>query len=130
MSVDAERTAAVSDETIAAILEGFRVASKIFVYPCRDKAACQIVNWWKYQIKAHFMTPSQIDPPPGWIDRWHVSSKSRKHTYSEQWDAKIAGFTLPIEADQVNRYYIAIRKDSFELIDITVPRLQTVQQPE
>jgi DnaD/phage-associated family protein len=60
------------------------------------KHVIQIVNWWKYQRSASFMSASKYPPPDGWVDR------CRYHTTGNQiiktnWEdlGGFVGSTLP-----------------------------------
>ena len=90
----------IPDSEIGAILENFSKAGKIVVYrdsnPNNLDEYIQIINWWKYQGSASYMTQSKYPAPPGWTDKWCYTGKKRKPVKSDNWDSGICGF-IPVQ---------------------------------
>lgn len=76
---------AVTNDEIVKIFEYFTKDGKVFLYEIKEIQYCQIVNWWKYQSSANYMSISKYPAPDGWADCYRYGGKGRKPIISPNW---------------------------------------------
>jgi hypothetical protein len=82
-------------EVVATALEKLVSAGKVFRYQAQGKSLLQIVNWWKYQSSASWMSPSKYPPSEGWQDCYRYHGPGNTLVTSPNWKNRAAGFVLP-----------------------------------
>jgi hypothetical protein len=85
----------ISLETITAALEKLVNAEKIIRYQAQGKNLLQIINWWKYQSSASWMSPSKYPPPDGWQDFYRYHAAGKTLVTSPNWKNRAGGSVLP-----------------------------------
>lgn len=75
----------ITGANIRAMLDDFIQAGKLHAYTADGKELLQIINWWRYQSGAAWMSPSHYPAPEGWTDRCRHHGPARK-IITYQWD--------------------------------------------
>jgi hypothetical protein len=75
----------VSDDDLQEIVEAFARDGKVVVYAQKNTRYCQLVNWWKYQNKASFMSASKYPAPDKWADCYRYNGKAHKIHDTPNW---------------------------------------------
>ncbi len=91
------RSVIISDDEVEKIINNFALAKKVFLYEANGKKYCQVINWWKYQYLASYMSPSNFPAPEGWTDCWRYNDGvSKKPVPSDNWAERktVGGFGL------------------------------------
>jgi hypothetical protein len=82
-------------DVISGAIEKLAIASKIHRYQANGKSLLQIVNWWKYQSSASWMSPSKYPPPEGWQDCFRYHTAGNELVTSPNWKKRAGGFVPP-----------------------------------